>query len=70
MCEGMCVVIVGCFNVGKLSLFNVLVGCDVVIVIEIVGIICDVLCEYIYIDGMLLYIIDIVGLCESLDKVE
>lgn len=64
------VVIVGCFNVGKLSLLNVLVGCEVVIVIDIVGIMCDVLCEYIYIDGMLLYIIDIVGLCEVSDEVE
>lgn len=62
MCEGMKVVIVGCFNVGKLSLFNVFLGKEFVIVIDIAGIICDVLCEYIYIDGMLLYIIDIVGL--------
>lgn len=70
LCEGMKVVIVGCLNVGKFSLLNVLVGCEVVIVIDIVGIMCDVLCEYIYIDGMLLYIIDIVGLCDVSDEVE
>lgn len=64
------VVIVGCLNVGKLSLFNVLVGRESVIVIDIVGIICDVLKEYINVNGMFLYVIDMVGLCDSLDKVE
>lgn len=42
-------VIVGCLNVGKFSLLNVFVGKDSVIVIDIVGIIWDVLKEYIYI---------------------
>lgn len=70
MKEGMKVVFVGKFNVGKFSLLNVLFGWEIVIVMFVVGIIRDVLCEYIYIDGMLLYIIDIVGLRESLDEVE
>lgn len=37
------VVILGVLNVGKLMFFNVLVGRDVVIILEIVGIICDVI---------------------------
>lgn len=37
---------------------------------DIVGIICDVLCEYIYIDGMFLYVVDIVGLWDIEDYVE
>lgn len=44
--------LIGCFNVGKLSLINVILGEDCVIVSFVVGIMCDVIDIYfIDIDG-------------------
>lgn len=68
--DGYCVVIVGLFNVGKLSLLNILVKCDVVIVIDIVGIMCDVLLVDFDFDGVKVVFFDIVGLWEIEDFVE
>lgn len=70
LCDGLYVVLVGLLNVGKSLLFNVLVGSECVIVIDIVGIICDILCEIICIDGLELILVDIVGLCDGGDVIE
>lgn len=62
--------IVGKLNVGKLLLFNVLVGIECVIVMDIVGMMWDVLYEKIILNGLFIILIDIVGLCEIGDIVE
>lgn len=57
-------------NVGKLSFLNVFLYEDKVIVIEVVGMICDVIEEYVNVVGVLLKLIDMVGICYIDDMVE
>lgn len=47
-------VIVGCFNVGKLSLLNVFFNEECVIVLDIVGIIRDMIDVFVNFDGVIL----------------
>lgn len=70
MWEGLSIVIIGWLNVGKFSLLNYLLWEEKVIVIDIVGMICDVIEEYVNVCGVFLKLIDIVGICEIEDIVE
>lgn len=63
-------VIIGCFNVGKFSLFNYFLYEDKVIVMDVVGMICDVIEEYVNVCGVLLKFVDMVGIWDIEDKVE
>lgn len=54
----------GVLNVGKFSFLNVIVGWDVVIVMEEVGMIWDVIEVYLDLGGYFVILIDIVGLCD------
>lgn len=68
--EGFLIVIIGCLNVGKFSLLNNFLCEEKVIVIDIEGIICDVIEEYVNIKGVFLKLVDIVGICDIDDIVE
>lgn len=68
--DGFEVVIVGVLNVGKLMFFNWFVGWDVVIILDIVGIMCDVIEVWMDFGGLFVMMLDIVGLCEIDDVVE
>lgn len=63
-------VIVGKLNVGKFLLFNFILGENRVIVIDILGIIRDVIEEFVNIKGIFLKIVDIVGIRDIDDIVE
>lgn len=62
--------IIGWLNVGKLSLLNYLLREEKVIVMDIVGMIRDVIEEYVNVWGVLFKLIDIVGIWEIEDVVE
>lgn len=68
--EGYNVVIAGRPNVGKSSLFNMLLGKDRAIVTNIPGTTRDAVDDVLYSDGILLRLIDTAGLRESGDEVE
>lgn len=70
--QGIKIAIVGRPNVGKSSLFNVLLNLDRAIVTDIAGTTRDVLQESLDIDGVAATIIDTAGIreCENLDTVE
>ncbi|VFP80090.1 tRNA uridine-5-carboxymethylaminomethyl(34) synthesis GTPase MnmE [Candidatus Erwinia haradaeae] len=68
--EGRKVVIAGKSNAGKSSLFNRLCGRKSAIVTDLEGTTRDILHERIYIDGMLVHIIDTAGLRKTNDKIE
>jgi tRNA modification GTPase len=68
--EGYTVVIAGRPNVGKSSLFNMLLGKDRAIVTHIPGTTRDAVDDVIIKDGMLIRLIDTAGIRESSDEVE
>lgn len=70
LCKGLWVVLVGCFNVGKSFLFNWFSCCEWVIVIDLLGIIRDLLESEIVLEGVLIILFDIVGICSIDDVVE
>lgn len=70
MWEGFFIVIIGWLNVGKLFFLNSFVYEVKVIVIDIFGMIWDVIEEYVNVRGVLFCLVDIVGICEIEDIVE
>ncbi|WWO98937.1 MAG: tRNA uridine-5-carboxymethylaminomethyl(34) synthesis GTPase MnmE [Candidatus Dasytiphilus stammeri] len=68
--EGRKAVIIGAPNVGKSTIFNLLVGKPIAIVADHVGTTRDMLHEYINIEGMPLHIIDTAGLHKTNNIVE
>lgn len=70
--QGIKIAIVGRPNVGKSSLFNVLLNLDRAIVTDIAGTTRDTIHESFDLDGLMATIIDTAGIreCENLDKVE
>lgn len=67
LCDGVCIGIVGLLNVGKLIFFNVLIGWEVVIVLFIVGMMCDVIEIFVNFGGVFIVFVDMVGLCVMID---
>lgn len=59
-----CVVLIGCLNVGKFLLVNVILGEECVIVSDVVGMMCDVIDILFEKDGQCYVLIDIVGMCK------
>jgi tRNA modification GTPase len=68
--EGMTLAIVGPPNAGKSSLLNKLTGQDSAIVTPVAGTTRDVIREKIYIDGLLIQVVDTAGLRETEDEIE
>lgn len=68
--EGFHVTIMGKPNVGKSSLFNLLVGKDAAIVTEIPGTTRDIVSDRMMIDGMQLQVVDTAGIRNTKDVVE
>lgn len=61
-----CFSLIGCLNVGKLLIVNVLLGEDWVIVFDVVGIIWDVIdIKFIDQDGDWFVMVDMVGICKK-----
>lgn len=61
---------IGVFNVGKFFLLNCLVRWDVVIVIDIFGMMWDIVEVCLVMVGFLVVILDMAGFCEVVDVVE
>lgn len=68
--EGIPTVICGRTNVGKSSLYNLLVGREAAIVTDVEGTTRDVLCEVTSLGGVTLRLFDTAGLRETDDRVE
>lgn len=68
--EGATVVVVGRPNVGKSSVFNMLLGVDRAIVAEAAGTTRDLVSEQIDLDGLAVTLVDTAGVRESVDAVE
>jgi len=68
--DGATVVIAGRPNVGKSSLFNVLVGADRAIVTEVPGTTRDLVAERVDIEGLALTLVDTAGARDTNDRIE
>lgn len=68
--EGATVVVAGRPNVGKSSIFNMLVGADRAIVTDIAGTTRDLVSEQIDLDGLAITLVDTAGWRESGDRIE
>ena len=68
--EGLKVTLVGRPNVGKSSLFNMLLASERAIVTEVSGTTRDTLTERISLDGVPIVLTDTAGVCDSADRIE
>ena len=68
--EGLATAIIGRPNVGKSSLLNSLLHEDKAIVTNVAGTTCDVIEEYVNVDGVPLKLIDTAGIRDTKDQVE
>ena len=68
--EGLQVTIIGKPNVGKSSLFNLLIGKDAAIVTEIPGTTRDIVSDRLMVEGMQLQVVDTAGIRHTKDVVE
>jgi tRNA modification GTPase len=68
--EGATVVVLGRPNVGKSSIFNLLVGADRAIVASVAGTTRDLISEQVDLDGLAVTLVDTAGAREATDEIE